>query len=72
VSTLVLGVGTWLVGIPILLIAIAVYMAYAKGKAAQGHPAPAETDDETRPPVDRDRTWDPHERYDDGEPPAAR
>jgi hypothetical protein len=72
VETLVLGFVTWLVGIPILLIVIVAYVAYARGKQAKGEVAPADTDDRTRPPVDRDRTWDPHERYEDGEPPAAR
>lgn len=64
--------GTWLVVIPIVIIALIAYAAYVRSKHARGELAPEETPDETRPPPDRDRTWDPHERYDDGEPPAAR
>ncbi len=69
---LVLGIATWLVGIPILVIVVVAYVLYAKSKAAKGEAAPAETDDRTKPPVDRDHTWDPHDRYSEGEPPAAR
>jgi hypothetical protein len=68
----VVPVGTWLVGIPILIIAIIAFTVYMKGKHAKGELAPAETPDETQPPADRERTWDPHERYDGKEPPAAR
>lgn len=69
---LVLGFVTWLVGIPILIIVVIAFVLYARAKRAKGELAPADTPDETRPPGDRDRTWDPHERYDEGGPPAAR
>jgi hypothetical protein len=65
-------VGTWLVGIPILIIALVAFTLYMKGKHAKGERLPAETPDETRPPVNREKTWDPKERYEGGEPPAAR
>jgi hypothetical protein len=68
----VVAVGTWLVGIPILILAIFLFTVYLKSKHAKGELAPPETPDETQPPVDRERTWDPHERYEGGEPPAAR
>jgi hypothetical protein len=68
---LVLGIATWLVGIPILVLVIVAYVLYTRAKAAKGETAPPETDDRTKPPVQRDHTWDPHDRYQDGEPPAA-
>jgi hypothetical protein len=65
-------VGVLLVVIPVVIILAVAYVVYVKGKHAKGELAPEETPDETRPRPDRDKSWDPNERYDDGEPPAAR
>lgn len=72
ITVLVLGIGTWLVGIPLLILVVAVYFAYIRSKEAKGEAAPPETQDRTQPPVDRAHEWDPKDRYSDGEPPAAR
>ena len=70
--TLVLGFLTWLIGIPLLILVVVGFFLYARARRASGQLAPADTPDETRPPPDRDRTWDPQERYGGEEPPAAR
>lgn len=64
--------GVWVAIIPVVVIAVIAYVIYLRSRHAKGELAPEETPDETQPPPHRDRTWDPHERYDDGEPPAAR
>jgi hypothetical protein len=65
-------VGVYLVVIPIVILLVVAYVVYTRSKHAKGELAPEETPDETRPRAGRDRTWDPNERYDGGEPPAAR
>jgi hypothetical protein len=65
-------VGVWLVAIPIAIVAIVAYTVYLKSKHAKGELAPEETTDRTKPARGRDHEWDPSDRYDGGEPPAAR
>jgi hypothetical protein len=62
----------YLIGAIIVIVAIAVIWAYYAKSRATGEVPKPERDDRTRPAADREQTWDPTERYDDGEPPAAR
>lgn len=61
----------YLVGAIIIIVAVAAIWAYYAKSRATGEVPKAEQDDRTKPAAGRERTWDPTERYDDGEPPAA-
>ncbi len=62
----------YLIGAIIVIVAVAVIWGYYAKSRATGDVPKAELDDRTRPAAGREKTWDPSERYDDGEPPAAR
>ncbi|HVM15888.1 MAG TPA: SKG-like transmembrane protein [Egibacteraceae bacterium] len=62
----VLGVAVPIIGGVVILVALVALMVWYRSSRTRGDTPPELTDQAPPPPPERDDTWDPRERYEDG------